>query len=167
MLRTAVPLLLATALLVAITGLSACEEPEPASERPAARQVEFRNDGQLTFYRDGDVDIITIDIEIAETEEAIRRGLMGRQSLPPRSGMLFLMPQTRIHSFWMANTPLALDITFIGPDSTVINTAKYTRPFTSESHQSAAPARFVVETPAGFTDSHGIIPGDRVRWTRR
>ncbi len=128
--------------------------------------MEYREDGSLTFYRPGDGDLVTIAIEIAETEAAITRGLMGRRHLPNRWGMLFLMPRTQIQSFWMANTPTALDITFVSPDSTVINTAKYTRPFSSESHSSEAPARYVIETAAGFTDTHGIVPGDRVRWER-
>lgn len=155
-------LVLALALL-----LGSCRQEAAAPDAPADQPaVQFREDGLLTFYRPRDGDIVTIAIEIAETEEAITRGLMGRERLPERSGMLFIMPQTRIQSFWMANTPMSLDITFIAPDSTVINTAKYTRPFSQQSHRSKAPARYVVETPAGFTDTHGITPGDRVRWTR-
>jgi uncharacterized protein len=161
---------LVPALLLLSVAMAACgnDAPAPAGD-DAEDEVLFRHDGNLTFYRviDGfEQELVSIAIEVAETEEAITRGLMGRQRLPERSGMLFKMPQTRIQSFWMANTPLALDITFVSADSTVINTAKYTRPFSSESHTSEAPARFVVETPAGFTDTHDIAPGDRVRWTR-
>lgn len=156
-------------LLLALV-LSACgNDAPPPAESDDQATVPFRHDGTLTFYRltDGhEQELVTIDIEVAETEQDITRGLMGRERLPERSGMLFKMPQTRIQSFWMANTPLALDITFVGPDSAVVNTAKYTRPFSSESHLSEAPARYVVETPAGFTDTHDIAPGDRIRWTR-
>lgn len=150
-------------LFISCAGDRPADAPSPTNE---AEAVAFREDGTLTFYREGDGEIVTIAIEIAATEQAITRGLMGRERLPDRSGMLFLMPQTRIQTFWMSNTPLSLDITFVGPDSTVINTVKYTRPFSPESHASEAPARFVVETRAGFTDSFGIVPGDRVRWTR-
>jgi len=155
-------------LLPVLFALAACrgETPphhgQPRADGPA---IEFRHDGELTFYRE-DGDIVTIAIEIAETPAAIERGLMQRDGLPERSGMLFLMPDTRIQSFWMANTPLSLDITFVGPDSTVINTGKYTRPFSQQNVTSEAPARYVVETVAGFTDSYGIVPGDRVRWRR-
>jgi uncharacterized protein len=160
-------------LLPLLLALATCrgETPphfgQPRAEGPTAEgpTIEFRHDGELTFYRE-DGDIVTIAIEIAETPAAIERGLMQREGLPERSGMLFLMPDTRIQSFWMANTPISLDITFVGPDSTVVNTGKYTRPFSQQSVTSQAPARFVVETVAGFTDSYGIVPGDRVRWRR-
>jgi uncharacterized protein len=156
---------LALALVLVATMLAACERGErPAG--PEREDIPFREDGTLTFYRPGERDIVTIAIEIAEGDSAIQRGLMGRESLPPNSGMLFLMPRTEIQSFWMANTPLALDITFVAPESTVINTAKYVRPFSTRSVRSEAPARYVVETPAGFTDTHGITTGDRARWTR-
>jgi uncharacterized protein len=156
---------ISTLLLLALL-LSACGEDRPTPGQ-AEEEIPFREDGTLAFYRPGEGEIVTISIEIAETEQAITRGLMGRQRLPERSGMLFIMPETRVQSFWMANTPISLDITFVASDSTVLNTAKYTRPFSQESHRSRGPARYVIETPAGFTDTHGIAPGDRVRWSRR
>jgi uncharacterized protein len=154
--------------LAACRGETPPHHGQPRAEDPTAEgpAIEFRQDGELTFYRPGEGDIVTIAIEIAETPAAIERGLMQREGLPERSGMLFLMPETRIQSFWMANTPISLDITFVGPDSTVVNTGKYTRPFSQQSVTSEAPARYVVETVAGFTDSYGIVPGDRVRWRR-
>ena len=153
--------------LLAPLVLAGCEEPEGSA--PPARtepEIPFDKEGTLTFYRPGEGDLVTIDIEIAETDSARARGLMQRSGLPERSGMLFPMPTTERHGFWMANTPLSLDITFVSPDSTVINTVKYTRPFSTENVMAEAPARFVIETTAGFTDDHGIAPGDRVRWSR-
>lgn len=154
--------------LLVLIPLAGCGngEAEPAPRPAAAEPIPFRKDGTLTFYRPGEGDIVTIDIEVAEGDSAITRGLMQRESLPQLGGMLFLMPQTRIQSFWMANTPLSLDITFVDPDSAVVNTAKYTRPFSSQSVTSERPARYVIETQAGFTDRHGIVAGDRVRWVR-
>ncbi len=133
---------------------------EPASGLP------FRRDGTLTFSREDGQEIVTISIEIADGDSATQRGLMDRPSLPERSGMLFLMPRTQQHSFWMANTPLSLDITFVSPDSVVLNTAKYTTPYSSKSVSADGLSRFVVETEAGFADTYGITAGDRVRWSR-
>jgi len=66
----------------------------------------------------------------------------------------------------MANTPLSLDIIFVNGDSQIVSIAKYTRPYSTETISSQYPARFVVEVPAGFTDTYGILEGDRIRWRR-
>ena len=156
-------------LLLLITLLAAgCRDEAPASNATATPAVEipFRPDGTLTFYRPDGEDIVTITVEIAEGDSATSRGLMQRTSLPDRSGMLFLMPRIERHGFWMANTPLSLDITFVSPDSTVINTAKYTTPYTTESVYAEGQSRFIVETVAGFTDTYGITSGDHIRWSR-
>lgn len=142
-----------------------CRDDQPRTTSTPT-EIEFRNDGTLTFFRADSTEIITIDIEIAETEQAITQGLMGRERLPRNSGMLFLMPQTRIQSFWMKNTPLSLDITFISEDQVVVNTARNTRPYAEESYVSNAPARFVLETQAGFVDMYGITAGDFITWSR-
>ncbi|MEM1042363.1 MAG: DUF192 domain-containing protein [Bacteroidota bacterium] len=159
------PLFLLAFTLLVTTGCQT-EQPPPPPGDGDAETIPFRRDGSLTFSREDGEEIVTIDIEIAEGDSATARGLMDRTSLPEKSGMLFLMPRTQRHSFWMANTPLSLDITFVSPDSAVINTAKYTRPFSSENVSAEGLSRFVVETQAGFTDTWGITAGDRVRWTR-
>jgi uncharacterized protein len=167
MLQRLIPIALMVPLLVA-----GCREDPPAPRPPGTpdglvqRPVEipFRHDGRLQFMREDGSPIVEIDIEVAATDSARTRGLMQRTSLPERSGMLFLMPRTDRHSFWMANTPLSLDIMFIAPDSHIVNIAKYTRPYSQQAVVAEAPSRFVVETQAGFADTYGIVPGDRIDW---
>ena len=137
------------------------EESRDASATVAS--IPFRVDGTLSFLR-GDDPIVEINIEIADTDSARTRGLMERRGLPERSGMLFIFDDEAMRSFWMANTPLALDILFADADSQILTVRKYTRPMSPQSVTSTAPARFVVEVPAGFSDSHGIVEGDNVRW---
>jgi len=140
-----------------------------STRRPASsleRNIPFREDGQLAFVRDGDT-LVTIAIEIAETDSARQRGLMERTHLPERSGMLFIFEREAMQGFWMANTPLSLDIIFVNGDSQIVSIAKYTRPYSTETISSQYPARFVVEVPAGFTDTYGILEGDRIRWRRQ
>jgi uncharacterized membrane protein (UPF0127 family) len=160
------PLLL---LLLPLLLLAACtEEASRRADDDAAADahtIPFRKDGTLDFLRDGEA-YLTIDIEIAETDSARTRGLMQRDGLPERSGMLFRFQQERIQSFWMANTPLALDILFVDADSQIVDIAKYARPLSPDQIVSADPARYVVEVPAGFTDTHGITETDHVRWRR-
>jgi len=159
-------------VLFASLGLYACKEtPQPPPSSSSALEalklkenIPFRKDGELTFIRSNGTPIVTIGIEIAATDSARQRGLMQRKSLPPRSGMLFIFERAQPQSFWMANTPLALDIIFVGPDSQIVYIAKYAKPFSTEPITSPYPAQFVVEVPAGFVDEYGIVEGDRIRW---
>jgi uncharacterized membrane protein (UPF0127 family) len=125
--------------------------------------IPFRTDDQLDFLREGEA-YLTIDIEIAATDSARTRGLMQRKGLPERSGMLFVFDFEEPQSFWMANTPLALDLMFVNADSQIVDIAKYARPLSPDPISSKAPAQYVIEVPAGFTDAQGIIETDRVRW---
>lgn len=157
------PLLLLAALLV---GLAACGgNSEPASSSEPETTIPFDKEGVLHVLQARDT-LATVDIEIAETDSARTRGLMQRASLPDQSGMLFLFPNEQERSFWMANTPLALDILFANADSKIVSIAKYTTPYSQENVRSGAPAQFVLEMPAGFADSYGVLEGDRLTWRR-
>lgn len=127
--------------------------------------IPFTPEGQLTFFRGAD-SLVTITIEVADTDSARARGLMQRTSLPERSGMFFYMDREEIQSFWMANTPLALDIIFVDADSQIVDVDKYTRPLSSERVVSDRPALYVIEVPAGFADTYGLTETDHVRWHR-
>ena len=146
--------------------LAACNRPDEAGSsgaQPATREIPFRPDGTLSLMRGGEV-YRSLDIEVAATDSARERGLMERAPLTDAQGMLFLFDFAGPQTFWMASTPSSLDILFIGADSTVVNVAKYTRPFSTDGVSSTGPARFVLETAAGFTDRYDVAPGDRVRW---
>ncbi len=154
-------LVLCAALLLAVAG---CSRNEPETE--IAAPIPFRTDGTLTFQRDG-TSLKTINIEIAENDSSRTRGLMQRQELPENSGMLFIFDREEPQSFWMANTPLSLDIIYASADSEIVSIGRYTTPFSTSAVPSRSPARFVIETPAGFADTYGIAESDQVTWQRR
>ena len=159
-----------TVVLLSLLLLSACSNdmPDPSDTRADTTDTEtipFQQEGLLTFRPDTP-DSLQIAIEIAETDSSRARGLMQRGALPDRSGMLFIFDQRQPLSFWMANTPLALDIIFVDTDSTIVDIAKYTHPFSPDQVASDEPGRFVIEVPAGFADTHGIVEADRVTWRR-
>ena len=161
-------LLFLSALLLFL--LTACggDAPDDAGDRPpdtTEAMIPFRQDGALTFLRDGEP-LVDVAIEIAETDSARQRGLMQRGPLPEKSAMLFVFDEEETQSFWMANTPVALDILFVSADSEIVDIAKYVQPLSPKNVTSSDPALYVVEVPAGFTDSYGLSETDRVRWTR-
>ena len=141
-----------------LTLVAACQgdAPSPSNAELPEEIIPFRVDGTLDILREGAV-LLTIDIEIAETDSARLRGMMQRTSFPNQSGMLFPGDEQEIQNFWMGNTPLALDLIFIDADSQIVDFAKYAKPFSAETISSKVPAQHVLEVPAGFSDTHGLI----------
>ncbi len=117
----------------------------------------------LTFEADGET--VAFEVEIADTPENRARGLMFRTDLPEDRGMLFVFEQTRQVSFWMQNTPLPLDLVFIGEDG-VVKAIMQGIPFSEAPIGPAEPVRFVLELKAGTAQKAGIAVGDRLRHPR-
>ena len=63
---------------------------------------------------------VTVKIEIAETNAQLQRGLMGRRTLAPRSGMAFLFATDTRGRFWMKNTLIPLSIAFWGKSGRIL-----------------------------------------------
>ena len=161
------PLLLAVVLAGCQNNSSPSPSPSAPEDEAAGIEasVPFRKDGTLSFQR-AEETYLTIDIEIADTDSAIVRGLMQRTSLPDKSGMLFLMPGEEPQQFWMSNTQISLDILFANSNKEIVNIKKYTVPLSQESVESEFPALYVIEVEGGFTDTHGILEGDTFDWVR-
>lgn len=136
------------------------------SEDPRTDDGSFHVDGTLEFVRaDGSV-IRSIEIEIAEDQAARQRGLMHRRQMTLNQGMLFIFPAPDNLKFWMANTPMPLDIMFVDADSQIVNIAKRTKPLSRENVSSTGLAQYVVEVRGGFSDRMGIDETVKVRWQR-
>jgi uncharacterized membrane protein (UPF0127 family) len=105
---------------------------------------------------------VRVRVELALTPEQQERGLMFRRELARDSGMLFVFPESEIHSFWMKNTPLPLDMIFIGEDAHIVGIVDHTVPFSTTSRLVPHPSRYVLEVNAGFSAEHGVKAGDRV-----
>jgi uncharacterized membrane protein (UPF0127 family) len=104
--------------------------------------------------------------EIADTPETRGRGLMGRILGDHMAGMLFLFESAEPQTFWMRNTPSSLDMFFVDDRRRVLNIAADTTPMSDRTYSSSGPAKYVVETKAGFAARFGIREGFSVRWKR-
>ncbi len=116
----------------------------------------------LTVDRGGKT--LAFKVELAASAEAQAKGLMFRTALGDNEGMIFPTAVPEVRSFWMKNTPLSLDIIFIGPDGRIANIAADTVPYSLDSVRSNGPASAVLELRAGRAAELGIVPGDRVMW---
>ena len=103
-------------------------------------------------------------VELAASPEAQSKGLMFRDKLGDNEGMLFPSEVPEPRSFWMKNTPLSLDIIFVGSDGRISNIAANTVPYSLDSVPSDGFAIAVLELRAGRAKELGIVPGDKVVW---
>ncbi len=78
--------------------------------------------------------------------------------------MIFPSETPEARAFWMKNTPLSLDIIFIGMDGRVQNIAADTKPYSLDSVKSDGIASAVLELRAGRAKALGIVPGDKVSY---
>lgn len=102
-------------------------------------------------------------VEIADTPEARQRGLMFRQDLGAREGMLFDFKHPQRVSFWMKDTPLYLDMLFIDASGMIVGITADVEPYTTETRPSPGPVLAVLELLGGAAARFGIRPGDTVR----
>ena len=109
-------------------------------------------------------DPVRVDVEIANTDELRRRGLMYRQNLAPDAGMLFLFQNDEVHQFWMKNTLIPLDMIFIRKDGTVAGVVENAEPKTLTGRSVSKESRHVLEVNGGFAKLHGIGEATRVSY---
>lgn len=101
-------------------------------------------------------------IEIADDPLKRQRGLMFREEMDDSHGMLFVFEETSEVGFWMKNTPLPLDLVFIGEDGRV-RAVLPGEPFSEAVISPGVPVRFVLEVKAGIAEKSGVGEGDRIR----
>jgi len=104
----------------------------------------------------------SFSVEVADDMQEREQGLMFREHMDDDHGMLFVFDDTRDVGFWMKNTPLPLDLIFIGQDGRV-RAIKQGEPLSPAVISPASPVRFVLEVKAGIAEKAGIEDGDRIR----
>lgn len=150
------------ALLLLFTGAcsKSSEKSDSETESSSGRLLDYER--PIAFLSaEGDT-ISTIDAAIADDDTERSQGLMDVNELPASKGMLFIFDENKPRSFWMANTPLPLDIIFVNADKTIVRIHHSTQPFSEKNLTSGEPAQFVIETNAGYCVSHDIQEGMKV-----
>ncbi len=124
---------------------------------PKGRILEYSR--TVTFLNaDGD-SLTAVEVAVADDQQERNEGLMDVNSLPRDKGMLFIFERQQPLSFWMANTPLSLDIIFVNEAKEIVRIHQRTQPFSQKSVASGEPARYVVEVNGGFCVTHDIQEG--------
>lgn len=149
--------------------LLACSPQSAAEGTPAAAASE------MVLHPESGLEVIPLtvtngkkvhkfQVEVADTPRDQAKGLMFRTKMGANEGMLFPRDGYAQASFWMKDTPLSLDIIFIGTDGRISNIAANTVPYSLESVTSDGIASAVLELNAGRAAELGIVPGNKVEW---
>jgi uncharacterized membrane protein (UPF0127 family) len=101
-------------------------------------------------------------LELALTPEDQAQGLMYRESLPPRAGMLFVFDQPAPHHFWMKNTMIPLDMIWMDEAGKVTFVSADTPPCKADpcpTYGPDGPAKQVLEIPGGKAKEEKVEVG--------
>lgn len=140
------------------------------SGRPTASQQAPAGDSQAMILPVDPTPLVVVTkggdksftIEVANTEAEREAGLMYRQDMADDHGMLFVFEMQKQVGFWMRNTPMSLDLIFVGQDGK-IRAVKHGEPFSDAVISPGVPVRFVLELKAGTAAKNGIEYGDQLR----
>lgn len=139
-------LVVAMLISFAVIGVTACQaQPQVSIVTKGGREIVFQ-------------------VEVADTPAKREMGLQYRRDLPESRGMIFLFPGEEQQSFWMKNTPIALDMIFISAERKIVGVVENTVPFSLDSRSVRGRSQYVLEINGGLSRRHGFKPGDSVRF---
>ena len=143
---------------------------------PMSSSTDSTNNGQAvsnTLPGSGPVVMIgdekfRAEIAVTDIEKSI--GLSGRESLPQKTGMLFVFQHYPAPDFWMKGMEFNLDFVWIDLSCTVVSiTLNVPSPKSPHNgnlltYGSSNPAHYVFEINAGEVTKYGIAVGDAVQF---
>ena len=88
---------------------------------------------------------IAFSVKLAVTPTQHAFGLMFSPPLPANSGMLFVFEDMKPRTFWMKNTPIALDMLFFDDSGRLVSLISNAKPNTATLLHSRVAARYVLE----------------------
>jgi uncharacterized protein len=137
------------AVSVVLAALVACSSTETPSDRPPST-VTFEGADALLY------------VDVADTPDERREGLMGVEDLPADEGMAFVFDEPSGTAFWMKDTLIPLSIAFVGEDDRVIG-VRDMQPCEGDpcpSYGVEEPYVLAIEANIGWFQEHGVEAGD-------
>lgn len=113
----------------------------------------------------GDGTVHRVAVRLATTPEQRSHGLMEVPELPDGAGMWFVYDEDRTGGFWMKNTLVSLDITYVGGDERIVSVA-HAVPCEEDPcpvYDPEGAYQHVLEVPGGYLERIGAGVGDVAR----
>ncbi|MEE8401365.1 MAG: DUF192 domain-containing protein [Candidatus Hydrothermarchaeaceae archaeon] len=111
------------------------------------------------YLEDGKV----ISLEISRTSEERRKGLMSREGIGEKEGMLFIFEEGGLPKIWMKNMKFPIDILWMDSEFRVVHIESNVPPCKDAPcpiYGSKNPADYVLEVKANLVEEEGIEVGD-------
>ena len=155
--------------------LSSCSSSKPTDSpvTPASTEHQLAQAGSATSLANAPGGTVTfklgelrkvVKVEVVGSPHAIQQGLMYRQYMPPDQGMLFLMGETKEHTFWMHNTLIPLDMMFITKDFEIAGIVENATPQTDDIRTVGKESFYVLEVNGGWSKTNGVVAGTKVEF---
>ncbi|WP_170752940.1 DUF192 domain-containing protein [Ruegeria lacuscaerulensis] len=106
---------------------------------------------------------VSFDIELAVSPQERAQGLMFRESLPQRAGMMFIFDPPQPVAFWMKNTLIPLDMIFLDRSGSVVHVHSNAIPGDLTPIEGGDSVYAVLEINAGLAERYLISPGTQMR----
>ena len=119
-------------------------------------------DGTRVRFSTGDGEVVASPVEVPTTAAEFQRGLMGRRTLDPIGGMLFMFKEPSRTAFWMKGTLIPLSIAFWDGRGRIVDILDM-EPCTKDPCPTYTPSADYVaalEMRKGYFREHGIRVGD-------
>lgn len=97
-------------------------------------------------------------LERAESNQARIKGLSDRESLPEKTGMLFIFENPSEQCIWMKDMNFSLDIIWLNEAKEIIMLERGVEPSTYPSSFCAENTKYVIEIPSG--EASGLSVGE-------
>jgi len=140
-----------------------CGPDRPDQTEPGSELRTLTYETQVAFLSSSGDTISVIDAALADDQTSRTQGLMNVTSMPEDAGMIFIFDENQPRSFWMASTPLALDLIFANENFEIVRIHRNASPYSQDSIASREPAKYVVEVNAGYTLQYDINEGGSIR----
>jgi uncharacterized membrane protein (UPF0127 family) len=138
--------------------LLGCSSEENVVTELGARNVILPNGGKIIA-------------EVMETPEDMARGMMYRKSLARGRGMLFLHDKPAVHTYWMYNVEIPLDLIFMDTNRRIVYIEANAPPCRTAARDCPQygpnpprPVQYVLELGGGEAQRYGLKTGDALRF---
>lgn len=108
------------------------------------------------------------EVQVADTNYLLEKGLSGRKSLSEDEGMFFIFDKPGKYGFWMKEMKFPIDIIWIDSNFEIIHIEKSLSPRTyPKVFYPNIPALYVLEISAGQSMAVDLKIGDTVKFVKK